>query len=345
MSANPKHPRPGEESIPAGEEAAIELIRQKNIAAIRARLAAGPKPTRAQRAQHPKGHGCVRARFEVRGGLPQWARQGVLQEPRVFEALVRFSNGRQQDDRKGDMHGMAIKLLDVPGESGPTEQDFILADHPVFMVRDALNYVPFMEYVPDVDASTLANLKFALAFGVWHRSWNGVKIARALSKVIPCVLAMTYHSQTPYRLGNTAVKYRAIPTHDLAGLRPGPADSPDRLREGLKGYLADAGRTAAFAFAVQRQSDDVAATPIEDATVEWKDRDTEIVTVADLQIPAQEEFLSDAARADCEGRVFMPWNCLDAHRPLGGINRARKPIYAGSAQERRDLNAAAPTGG
>jgi hypothetical protein len=119
-----------------------------------------------------------------------------------------------------------------------------------------------MENVPGVDATLAEKLRFALVFGVWHRSWNGVKIGGALSKVIPCVLAMTYFSQTPYRLGNTAVKCRAIPMHDRAGLRPGPDGSENRLGEGLKNYLADAGKDASFSFAVQRQSNNVAATPI-----------------------------------------------------------------------------------
>lgn len=47
-----------------------------------------------------------------------------------------------------------------------------------------------------------------------------------------------------------------------------------------------------------------------------------------------------------ERRVFWeekmslsPWNCLDAHRPLGSINRLRKIVYAHSKKKREALNA------
>ena len=32
--------------------------------------------------------------------------------------------------------------------------------------------------------------------------------------------------------------------------------------------------------------------------------------------------------------AFNPWNCLQAHQPLGGMNRARKAIYTELAKLR-----------
>jgi catalase len=66
-------------------------------------------------------------------------------------AWIRFSNGipLPKEDRIGDVRGMAIKLVGVPGpkllpdERDAVTQDFVLADFPRFFLRDALEYVPF----------------------------------------------------------------------------------------------------------------------------------------------------------------------------------------------------------
>src|SRR5271166_4996452 len=65
--------------------------------------------------QHPKQHGCVRARFVVAKGLADELRHGLFAQERAYDAWIRFSNGSQRDDRKPDAHGMAIKLMDVAG--------------------------------------------------------------------------------------------------------------------------------------------------------------------------------------------------------------------------------------
>ncbi len=70
----------------------------------------------ALRGQHPKTLGCVRAEFVIEPDLPEHLRVGVFAEARRFLAVVRFSNGHHSDDRRGDIHGVAIKLLDVDGE-------------------------------------------------------------------------------------------------------------------------------------------------------------------------------------------------------------------------------------
>jgi hypothetical protein len=102
-----------------------------------------------QRGQHPKQHGCVKARFEVLADIPDKLKVGLFAKPATYNAYVRFSNGREVDDTKPDVHGMAIKLTGVPGrkvlqsEATATTHDFILADKPVFFIRDTDEYVRF----------------------------------------------------------------------------------------------------------------------------------------------------------------------------------------------------------
>ena len=102
-----------------------------------------------RRGQHPKHQGCVWAKFTVEADLPDAMKVGVFASPRSYDAVIRFSNGKYDDDRKHDVHGMAIKLLDVKGDKVLDEerhaltQDFILADHPVFFARNLRHLLQF----------------------------------------------------------------------------------------------------------------------------------------------------------------------------------------------------------
>ena len=93
----------------------------------------------------------MRAEYTVGDDVPTELRHGVFREARTYTALVRFSNGKRDDDRDDDLHGMAIKLLGVEGakvlesEKDAPTQDFVLADQPVFFIRDLADYVPFSE--------------------------------------------------------------------------------------------------------------------------------------------------------------------------------------------------------
>jgi hypothetical protein len=81
---------------------------------------------------------------------------------------------------------------------------------------------------------------------------------------------------------------------------------------------------------------DEAATPIEDASVEWKEKDAPFVTVARLTLPKQDLDGAHGRKvADfVEGLSFDPWHALEAHRPLGNVMRARNPAYRLSTKER-----------
>ena len=137
-----------------------------------------------------------------------------------------------------------------------------------------------------------------------------------------CHLDIPYFSATPYRFGpGKAVKYVLEPTS------PRRSEKPRHLTES---YLADnlrdhlAHGDATFDFCVQFQADPE-DMPIEDAMVEWKEKDSPYRKVAAIRIPSQ-AFESADQIALAESIAFNPWHCLEAHRPLGGMNRARKAI-------------------
>ena len=133
--------------------------------------------------------------------------------------------------------------------------------------------------------------------------------------------------------GATAVKYSAIPhvTHpDEIPANPGP----DYLRAAMVRQLAQG--AVVFDFTVQLQVD-ASNMPIEDPGKEWQESESPFRKVATIRIP-QQEFDSEAQRTFGENLSYTPWHSLPAHRPLGGINRARKIVYDAISTFRHERN-------
>jgi hypothetical protein len=75
-------------------------------------------------------------------------------------------------------------------------------------------------------------------------------------------------------------------------------------------------------FSLQKQGDP-REFPIEDTLAIWDEAKSPFIRVAQITVPKQ-TFGSPAQREFCENLSFNPWHGLEAHRPLGGINRARR---------------------
>ena len=314
-------PEIGKEYPPAGESEAIEKLRALHLNIHKAQPT-GP----AQRGQHPKQHGGVWATFRVASDLPQHMRVGIFAEPRSYTALVRFSNGGSIDDTKPAVHAMAVKVL-VPNAGGsPDQQDFILADHPVFFARDVQH---MFEFVEGKAHGTLDPTKFPALGGF-------LKIATA------SLLNSAYWSQTPYRLGNGAVKYMVRPAAPDDAPALALSTSADCLREALIEQLTYQKIGADLDLYVHPQTDAV-AMPIEDPTVEWKSSPVPLATISVYP----QTFSSPEQMNYFENLSWSPWNTLPEHVPLGGINRARKFVYEDSSSLRHKTTGIAfdvPTG-
>lgn len=321
-----------DDDVPEWEAKAIEHVLDVSLAL----LDTSTRPV--LRGQHPKTVGCVRAEFEVEADIPENLRIGVFSEPRVFPALIRFSNGHQTDDRKKDIHGVAIKLMEVDGEKLLSDerdartQDFLLADSPAFFISDLKAYAPFSRALEDVKRSFFGGLSFLLRLQFSpFRPWPLMR--QALSKKPDSLLRSWFWSQTPYALGPLQVKYALRP--DLA-LTPKPAqsDSKDQLRVALKSQLSRA--ESRYDFLVQMRTDPD-SMPIEDASVEWDDAKAPFQKVAVVRIPAQ-VFDFPEMFAFAEDLSFTPWHARIEHRPLGGINRARRVVYDALSARRHECN-------
>ena len=143
-----------------------------------------------------------------------------------------------------------------------------------------------------------------------------------------------YFSAAPFLFGKDQVmQFRARPIKRSTD-EPNVND-PDYLRHALIERLCNqAEGSVVFNFEVQvRPASSINPDlDVEDATLPWPES-PEHQHVATLTIPLQ-EFDSTELKERCERLIFTPWHCLEAHRPLGGINRLRRAVYEASAKFR-----------
>jgi hypothetical protein len=333
MNAQDSGPLVDLEEIPNGEDEAIQKIIHLEREILKKMTGENlPVP----RSQHPKHHGCVRANFIVAENIPGKFRVGIFATPgKTFPAWIRFSNARTQDDRETGGHGMAIKLMQVPGEKllpgqehGQT-QDFLLLDSPTFFIKNAIEFAEFN--AARLKSVSSQHPKLALIVGYFLKhplEFLGlIKIERKYS---PNPLETTYWSATPYKLGTGAVKYM-VDFRGIGSPITGPAESRDRLRAAMKLHLET--RDAYFDFCVQPQVDPT-RQPVEDPRRLWE---TPTQNLATIHIPKQ-PFDSPAQMDFCERLSFNPWRCLPDHRPLGSLNRLRKATYVALSEFRHKQN-------
>lgn len=306
-----------QEYPPPGEDAAIADL----AARLQDKIAAQYRGQMVRRDAHPKMHGLVRAEFIVEPGLPDAFRTGVFADARTWPAWIRFSNQFDtiHPDSAKDIRGMAIKLMGVPGdkllpeERDARTQDFILISTEVFVTHDAAE---FDALIRALTGSVFAKLWFFL----WHpRSLRNLwRSMRACDDP----LGIDYFSTTPYLLGAQAVKYAAWP-RDVVPPPGVDHGDPDFLRQAMVARLAAGDVYYDFLVQVQTDAD---AMPIEDPGRAWDTADSPFRKLATIRIPRQ-AFDSEAQRRYGENLSFTPWHALPEHRPLGGINRARRVVY------------------
>ena len=330
-----------EEQIPADEAALTQGIIEDAIRVVEQHR----DNTRVLRDAHAKAHGCMKAEVTVSADIDSSLQRGVLSEPgKTWQAWMRLSNGNAypQFDRARDARGMAIKLLDVPGEKlskspqHASEQDFVMFNHPAFFVRDVAEYKS--------NFAAQADGKKAMAFfPSWNPStWEVRHLIIALKTLSPAPetpVATTYNSIAPFKLGEHNIKYRVIPQPEACPdyqLPEQNQDLPNFLRNALYQQLSLDRVPACFALQVQRQNAEY-YMPIEDPSVEWSEAVSPFETVATIKVPAQ-DFDSREQNLFCDNLSFNPWHALPEHRPIGGINRLRKAVYEAVSIYRLERN-------
>jgi catalase len=333
-------PGPQGEYQQPGEDAVTARLVASSVALIEG----AQKPDEVtHRDVHAKPHGCVKAKLTV-GDAPAAFRIGLFAENKEYKAWIRFSSGdtRRQADGTWDARGFALKVMGVPGEKllenekDEDTQDFVMINSRVFFVPTVQQYAEFMARIGDGD-------RYGYFFGggspnPWR--WHPRQFWLALTTLKPAptsLLTTQFHSLSSYAFGTGPgaryVKYSARPCEGLKVPRS-PRDGENFLREGLKAALTSV--DGCFDFLVQPQ---VAGKnmPVEDPTVEWREKDSPFVKVARIVIPRQ-AFDSPEQNAFCEDLSFTPWHALPEHRPVGGANRMRKAVYQEISRYRHAKN-------
>ena len=294
------------------------------------------QPGHARRDAHPKAHGIVRAKFRVSASIPNNLAKGMFILGKTYEAWIRFSNGLQDDDRKSDARGMAIKVMGVPGEKlldderDATTQDFIMINHPIFFMNDPQRYLSLIK--ESSSHSLLTKLAIPFTLGL-----KGTLIEKELSNGrISNPLQIRYWSVVPYQLGigpeRQAIKFSVEPSSSEVDPIP-DHPSPNYLRDALRATLSKSDVTMRF-LVQPRTSDNLS---VEDCITEWKEEQAPFHEVATVYIP-QQDFDSPGQNEFAENISFNPWHALPEHRPLGVINRIRKVVYDHISRLRHSMN-------
>jgi len=294
----------------------------------------------AVRASHAKSTACVIGELVVADDLPPELAQGLFAKPGRFAVAVRFAQGpgEKLGDRVSTHRGMAIKVFGVDGErlaghDAPT-QDFVLASGTTFPAGTAAGFLsqakkigattPMPEGVKSAAASVARNINRVLnAIGAGPSptlDFYGHPFSHPLAE--------TYFSQCPVRYGGHVAKLGAFPVaaeqRALADWRLDPHQDEDGFRHAAVDYFD--GDEAVFELRAQLWTD-ADAQPIEDTSVDWPVADSPYRTIATIRLPRQAAYGPDRVRYFDEVMTFRPAHSLAAHRPLGGVMRARMQVY------------------
>ncbi|WP_153583890.1 catalase family protein [Caenimonas koreensis] len=284
------------------------------------------------RTLHRKQITAAHGTLEVLDGIPEFARHGLFAIPHTFEVWVRLSNGGfdRARDSMPDVRGFAFRVLGVEGDSalgnGPARsQDFTLINHEAFSFSGSTEFVDFA-----VAASRGGGALLKYVFTRYGLIGGPKMLAKVLSiakKPFSGFATEALFSSVPMACGPYAVRVRLVPGESNGPPTPGAsadwaADFSQRLAQGPLHWDLQ----------LQYFSSE-GLTPIEDASVNWP---TPYATVARLMLPPQNTASPSgwALAQEVEGTVIDPWQALQAHRPLGDVQRARKVVYFASQKGR-----------
>jgi hypothetical protein len=322
------------EAVPEGEAERFERHAEALRDMQRAAAAASGKK---HRALHAKGLAGLEAELTVLPDLPDHARVGIFAAPAAYRAYVRFSNGSglHQHDKKGDVRGVAIKVVGVPGKKiipgleDARTADFLLIKSAATPFRNADEFLAVVRAAASPLSGfprLIGQVGFGRALGLLR------KLAAGLGEPVTSLATTRFYSALPIKFGPHAVHYALAPH-----AAPDPTAKPGTSRHYLGEEIAERlrGGPVTYDFRVQFYRD-AALTPIEDASVEWQEKDAPFVTLARLVLPKQDPSSPRGQRVAemVERFSFDPWHTTEDFRPLGNMMRARNHAYRLSTQER-----------
>ncbi|MCB1180388.1 MAG: catalase [Leptospiraceae bacterium] len=285
------------------------------------------------RGLHRKQIAGLKGSFEVLDSIPDYAKFGLFAKPGTYETIFRLSNGGMEvrPDFIPDIRGFSFKVKGVEGESalgnGKVDcQDFTLINHSKFSFPRSKEFLGLVFAVSEGGFGIISYMM--KTFGLIDGIKKAIDSSGAISKPFSGFGTEQFYSAAPISCGPYACKVRILPEskqEDLIPVTDWAFDLQNKLRDSnLK-----------FDFQLQFFiSED--KTPIEDASIDWKEEVSPFITVGKIIIPSQEVDTSNSSEFSkfIEASVFDPWNGLADHRPLGNIMRTRKYVYYESQKNR-----------
>lgn len=339
-------------SLEHADEDEATHIRELTEVFARMALTVAEQEGHAHRAVHAKGQGLLKGRLRVLDGLPAELRHGLFARPGSYDALVRLSSppAEQLPDSVSTPRAMALKVIGVEGPraEGAEEQhtqDFLMVNGPAFntpgvagFLRSAKLLAATTERMPRTKRMISATLRGAEA--TLEAVGGGSATLKGMGgEPQHHPLGETFFSQVPFLYGPYMAKFSLAPISPallaLTGDKIGSDE--DAQREAVVSFFTDLPNPVEWELRVQLCRD-VERMPIEDASVEWPEADSPFLPVARLSVAQQEAWQPASSPGIEDALAFAPWHALAEHRPLGGLNRARRVVMAASRQFRSRFN-------
>ncbi len=330
----------GVEQEQPNEQAQIEAI----VASMgRVNEAVFDKHRHALRDAHAKSHGILKGVLTVRPDLPDELVQGIFSAGRTYDVVARLSSapGDIHPDGVRSLKGMALKVMGVDGAG---TQDFLMANLPVLPFGTVAAYLAFQEAAeeravrretPAVLAPELAHAASVVLEAVGHPN----RLLEALGATANHILGETFHSMAALRYGRYVAKLSLTPASENVRLLAGQPVDDSGNDSVYRDLVVEFFRREAAEYTLRVQlCVDLETMPVEDASVEWPEEASPFVPLGTVRFPAQEAYSSARRVYGDEVLSFNPWQCVEAHRPLGSIMRSRRAAYEASSRFRHARN-------
>ncbi|CAD0095171.1 unnamed protein product [Aureobasidium vineae] len=296
---------------------------------------------KAFRATHVKTQGIVKGTLRVHSDLPEHLRQGIFAEPgKTYDVAARYANEPYllQRDQENGPRGLGLKVFDVTGprlegvDDSVNTQDFFFNNAPSIELTDidtTLEIMSLREKYFDDPAALGTHLKMRTDLVKQHAPY-----------MLPNtnIISHAMYSQSAFRFGKYyghMALFPVLESQKAADAKVKNDDPSCVLSDWLFDYFG--GKEAKYEFKIQLGTDP-AHHPTEDGSVVWDEATSPYQSLGTITFPTQNSF-SQERRVFWEDHMSLDaWTGLDAHRPLGGINRLRKDVYPHSKKTRDKIN-------
>ncbi len=304
------------------------------------------KTGKSVRISHAKAFAVLKGKLVVESNLPVQLAQGIFSKPATYDVLVRMANapGEINDDSKvTSARGMSIKVLGVSGQKLVNEtddtQDWVLDTGKEFIASNAKEFLVAFQPNATIAPKLSDTVKGAVS-SIASATNQGLNALGVNSQKLDFYghpqkdpMGEPYFSQTALRYGDYVAKLGVYPdTPGMKALAEEKFDpqTPNALREATAKFFAS--NDAEFSVRVQLNTglDDM---PVENAQAPWPETESQYTEVARLILPAQTGW-DPTLDSFVENFSFNPANSIEAHRPLGSVNRARMVAYKALSQLR-----------